>query len=144
MNLGQLPKLINKPSKRLGRGLGSGRGKTGGRGTKGQKARGKVKQGFVGGTLPIYKRLPLKRGKGNRQVSQKPLTLGVAVLSAFKKDSVVDLESLVAAKVIKRVPVGGVKILGSVKLEQPITVKLSTSKSAPAAIEEAGGEVVNA
>ena len=61
--------------KRLGRGIGSGKGKTGGRGSKGQKARGKVPLAFAGSNLPLYKKLPLRKGLGNRKVSGKPVFL---------------------------------------------------------------------
>lgn len=70
MKLHELMKIKTKNRKRLGRGLGSGKGKTVGRGTKGQKARGKMPAGFVG-NLPLYKKLPLRRGKGNPNPSKK-------------------------------------------------------------------------
>lgn len=70
MKLNQLIKVKTKNKKRLGRGIGSGKGKTAGRGTKGQKARGKIPAGFVGAT-PLYKKLPLRRGKGNPKLSKK-------------------------------------------------------------------------
>lgn len=144
MRLNQLPKTIKRSAKRIGRGLGSGKGKTGGRGTKGQKARGKVRQGFIGGTLPLYRKLPFRRGKGNRRVSEKSLALNISVLQKFKKGVVVDLQSLLDLKLIKEIPMGGVKILGSTKLEQPLTVRLPVSSNAKKAIEKAGGKVENA
>lgn len=70
MKLHELMKVRAKSRKRLGRGLGSGKGKTAGRGTKGQKARGKIPATFVG-SLPLYKKLPLKRGQGNPKPSKK-------------------------------------------------------------------------
>lgn len=144
MNLNNLSKITTKSAKRLGRGLGSGKGKTGGRGMKGQKARGKIRVGFIGGTLPVYRKLPLRRGKGNSKVTQKALVLDIALLRVFKKDGTVDLEALVATNILKKIPEGGVKILGFSKLEQPLTVKLPTSKSARESIEKAGGKVINA
>lgn len=71
MKLNQLPKLKNRGKKRLGRGLGSGKGKTAGRGTKGQKARGKIPVNFSGAGLALYKKLPLRRGKGNKSPGKK-------------------------------------------------------------------------
>jgi large subunit ribosomal protein L15 len=67
MNLSDLPKIKTKKLRRVGRGESSGKGKTSGRGAKGQKQHGNVKIGFEGGQLPIYKRLPQRRGKGNIQ-----------------------------------------------------------------------------
>ena len=75
MNLNKLPKLKSKSAKRIGRGQGSGRGKTATRGTKGQKARGKIAithPHYEGGQRPLFKRLPYKRGKGNPKISKKP------------------------------------------------------------------------
>ncbi len=71
MKLHQLSVVSHRSKKRVGRGLGSGKGKTGGRGTKGQKARGKIALGFIGGTLPLYKKLPYRRGLGNAKQTQK-------------------------------------------------------------------------
>ena len=143
MKLNNLQKVTKRSAKRLGRGLGSGKGKTGGRGMKGQKARGKIRLGFIGGTLPVYRKLPLRRGKGNRKVSQKPITIDVSNLEIFKKDEVVDVESIKAAKLIKEIPLGGVKILGNAKLQKALTVKVATSHGAKKSIEQAGGKVVN-
>ena len=71
MKLENLTKVTDRKKKRLGQGHGSGRGKTGGRGTKGQKARGKVSLTFEGGALPLIKRLPFHRGKGKNKVFNK-------------------------------------------------------------------------
>ena len=67
MKLSQLPRTVSRPKKRLGRGHGSGKVKTSGRGTKGQKARGHMPIGFEGGQLPLIKRLPLLRGKSKNK-----------------------------------------------------------------------------
>ena len=81
MKLESLPKITQKRRKRLGRGFGSGKGKTAGRGTKGQKAREKVKFGFEGGQLPLTKRLPLRRGKGrNKPLKPAPLIVNLKYL----------------------------------------------------------------
>ena len=76
--------------KRLGRGIGSGKGKTAGRGTKGQKARGKIPATFVG-SLPFYKKLPLRRGQGNPKLSDKLVPIKLSKLNVFKSKTVVDL-----------------------------------------------------
>ena len=72
-----------KVSKRLGRGTGSGLGKTAGRGTKGQKARGKIPASFTGAGLPTFKKLPLRRGLGNRIVSIKPKVINLSKLKVL-------------------------------------------------------------
>lgn len=142
MNLSQLPPIVEPGKKRVGRGFASGRGKTAGRGTKGQKARGKVKLGFEGGQLPLIKRLPLRRGRG-RNVSLRPKTmvLNVKYLNLLKENTVVDLETLVKeGLILKGEEKYGVKILGEGKLVKPLTVKLPCSKGAAKKIEAAGGK----
>lgn len=142
MKLSQLPPIIESEKKRVGRGLASGRGKTAGRGTKGQKARGKVKLGFEGGQLPLIKRLPLRRGRG-RNVSLRPQTmvLNVKYLNLLKENTVVDLETLVKeGLILKGEEKYGVKILGEGELAKPLTVKLPCSKGAAKKIEAAGGK----
>lgn len=147
MELSNLPKQkgYHKKSKRLGMGRGSGKGKTGGRGTKGQKARGKIKLSFEGGQLSLIKRLPFQRGKGRFQsFSKKPLVINVKVLNLFEKDSVVDLPFLIKRGVVKEndVKLHGVKILGGGELKVVLKVSLPTSNSAKKKIEAAGGTVV--
>ena len=143
MNLSQLPKIVAKKRKRLGRGHGTGRVKTAGRGTKGQKARSKIKLSFEGGALPLIKRLPLRRGKGKNKVfKKKPIAVNVKVLNLLAKDTVVDLNTLIAKRLVdhqaKRY---GVKILGDGELHVSLTVKLPVSKGAYKKIEAAGGKV---
>lgn len=144
MNLSSLTKIIGRRQKRLGQGHGSGRVKTAGRGTKGQKARGKVSLTFEGGALPLIKRLPFRRGKGrNKPIGKKPVVLNVNVLNIFKKGSIVDPETLIKnqlvdAKEVRR----GIKILGDGKLEVSLTVKVPVSKGAKNKIEKAGGKVI--
>ena len=94
MKLHELIKVKAKLKKRLGRGLGSGKGKTGGRGTKGQKARGKIPASFIGGTLPLYKRLPLKRGKGNPKLALTTRPISLTHLQVFKGKTQIDMEQL--------------------------------------------------
>lgn len=145
MKLSNLSKTVAKSKKRLGRGLGSGKGKTGGRGTKGQKARGKIPLGFIGGTLPLYKRLPYQRGVKNRQVSVKPVVLNISKLSSFAPNSTVTLQALIDKRLVNQSKAlrVGVKIVGLSELKNPLTVNLPTSLRVKVAVEKAGGKVVN-
>ncbi len=142
--LHELPKVVTKSKKVVGRGHGSGRGKTAGRGTKGQKARGTIPHYFEGGALRLIKRLPLLRGKGRNKVFlAKPVTIQVGALNSLKKDSVVDFaalikQGLIAEEEAKR---RGVKILGDGNLEIPLVVKVPVTAGAKAKIEKAGGQV---
>src|SRR3989338_7944768 len=102
MKLHELTKLKIKGKKRLGRGIGSGLGKTAGRGTKGQKARGKIPVGFSGSGLSLYKKLPLRRGYGNRSVSEKSIVLNLSDLSVIKGKTIIDIEELIKAKLISK------------------------------------------
>ena len=127
--------------KRVGRGIGSGLGKTAGRGTKGQNARsgGGVRPGFEGGQLPLFQRLP-KIGF-NSQSHKDYAIVNIEKLNCFEEGAVVDAESLIAAGLIKDV-LDGVKVLGQGELNKKLTVKVNKiSKSAQAAIEAAGGSV---
>lgn len=145
MELNKLPKIKTKQKRRIGRGHGSGRVKTAGRGTKGQKARGKIKPIFEGGALPIIKRLPFRRGRGkNKSFKKKAIILNVKVLNLLPKNSVVDIASLAKNKIIDidEANTFGVKILGEGELTVPLTVKLPTSKGARKKIDKIGGKVV--
>lgn len=141
MKLNQLIKVKTKNKKRLGRGIGSGKGKTAGRGTKGQKARGKIPAGFVGG-LPLYKKLPLQRGKGNPKLSKKPKLINLSKLNVFKKGAVLDITKLLEANVIlEKDAKVGIKILGRGEVSRALTIKLAVSKGARKKVEEKGGKV---
>ncbi|MCR4305496.1 MAG: 50S ribosomal protein L15 [Candidatus Daviesbacteria bacterium] len=143
MRLHQLQKTQIRSKKRLGRGLGSGKGKTAGRGSKGQKARGTVPVTFIGG-LPLYKKLPLKRGKGNRQVSVKQKIISLSQLNVFKAKEVIDVTKLLEAKIISEKDIKrGIKILGNGEISQILTIKLPVSSSARNKIEKLGGKVDN-
>lgn len=127
--------------KRLGRGIGSGLGKTAGKGTKGQNARsgGGVRPGFEGGQLPLFQRLPKRGFKSISRVEYK--VVNVEQLNVFRNGSVVDAQKLVEAGIIKELN-ENVKILGNGKLEKKLTVKANKfSESAKKAIEAAGGSV---
>ncbi|MBI4611612.1 MAG: 50S ribosomal protein L15 [Candidatus Rokubacteria bacterium] len=128
--------------KRVGRGPGSGHGKTAGRGHKGQKARsgGGKGAGFEGGQMPLYRRLP-KRGFTPRQRTVYA-AVNLKALGVFAGGGVVDPDSLVAARLIKKAERDRVKILGDGELPHALTVRVhKVSASARAKIEAAGGRV---
>lgn len=129
-----------KPKKRLGRGIGSGLGKTAGRGHKGQKARagGYHKVGFEGGQMPIQRRLPKFGFRSLKALTRDEVRLNELALVTAE---VVDLLSLKAAGVI-RGDVLDVKIIASGKIDRPVTVRgIRVTAGARAAIEAAGGKV---
>ena len=130
-----------KSIKRLGRGIGSGTGKTSGKGHKGQNARsgGGVRPGYEGGQTPVFKRLP-KRGFTN--VNRKDYAIvNVQDLNVFEAGSVVDFSALASKGLVKK-EYEGVKVLGNGSLTVALTVKAAKfSKSAEEAIKAAGGNV---
>ena len=123
---------------RRGRGHGSGNGKTAGKGHKGQKARsGAPRPGFEGGQMPLYRRLP-KRGFTNRN-GKDIIGINVSALERFENDTVVTVETLIEAGIVKN-PRDGVKILGNGELTKKLTVKVdAVSEGAKAKIEAVGG-----
>ena len=129
-----------RESYRVGRGPGSGNGKTAGKGHKGQNARsgGGVRPGFEGGQLPLYRKLP-KRGFTNRFAVNYSI-VNVAALNKFEDGAVVDLEALLAAKIVRK-PLDGLKVLGNGDLTKKLTVKATVfSATAKEKIEAAGGK----
>ena len=126
--------------KRKGRGVGTGNGKTGGRGHKGQHARsgGKTRVGFEGGQMPLVRRIP-KRGFNN--IFAKPLTaINLTVLNSFEDGAVVDAAALIEAGILNSCPYG-LKVLANGTLTKKITVKATAfSESAKEKIEQAGGK----
>lgn len=144
MKLNDLLKTNIRTKKRVGRGIGSGLGKTAGRGTKGQKARGKIPASFTGAGLPTFKKLPLRRGLGNRSVSVKPQIINLSKLNIFKKNTVVDIEQLISLNLIsKKDSKKGVKILFDEGFGVSLIVKLPVSKRVRSEIESKGGKVDN-
>ena len=144
MDLNTLVKITNKKKRRLGRGHGSGRVKTSGRGTKGQNARGTRPLSFEGGAVSLIKRLPFRRGKGRNKVfKKKPIIINVKALNAFKKGSIVNLDSLIKNHIVEAsdAKVYGVKILGDGELKVALKVQLPLSKGAKEKIEKIGGTV---
>ena len=144
MRLGELSPAMGatKERKRLGRGIGSGLGKTSGKGHKGQWARsgGGVRPGFEGGQMPLIRRVP-KRGFNNhfRKVYS---IVNLSVLESLEVNSVVDIEVLNEKGLIKLVKGSiGLKVLGNGTLTKALTVKAASfSASAKEAIEKAGGK----
>jgi large subunit ribosomal protein L15 len=130
-----------KMKKRLGRGVGSGRGKTAGRGSKGHNSRsgGGVRPGYEGGQMPIQRRLP-KHGFTN-VFKKKIAVINIRDLSAFKSGSLVDETAVVKAGLIKGKR-NGIKLLGTGQINVALNVKLNhVSKSAREKITAAGGTV---
>ena len=129
-----------KAAWRKGRGPGSGNGKTAGKGHKGQNARsgGGVRPGFEGGQLPLYRKLP-KRGFKNRFAVNYAI-VNVADLNRFEDGAVVDMEALVAQKIVRK-PLDGLKVLGNGEITKKLTVKATVfSATAKEKIEAAGGK----
>ena len=142
MKLNELSPAVGsaKDSYRRGRGPGSGNGKTAGKGHKGQNARsgGGVRPGFEGGQLPLYRKLP-KRGFKNRFAVNYAI-VNVADLNKFENGAVVDLEALLAAKIVRK-ELDGLKVLGNGELTKKLTVKATVfSATAKEKIEAAGGK----
>ena len=142
MKLNELSPAVGsaKDAYRRGRGPGSGNGKTAGKGHKGQNARsgGGVRPGFEGGQLPLYRKLP-KRGFKNRFAVNYAI-VNVDALNRFEDGAVVDLEALVAAKIVRK-PLDGLKVLGNGELTKKLTVKATVfSVTAKEKIEAAGGK----
>ena len=141
MELGNLRPTVKKQSrKRLGRGIGSGLGKTSGKGHKGQKARsgGGVRRGFEGGQTPLYRRLP-KRGFNNKFAKNyTEVTLTMLNKSEAKE---VSAETLLNEGIIKKVN-DGIVVLATGNLDKKLTVKATRfTKAAAEKIEAAGGKI---
>lgn len=143
MKLNELSKLPEvKAKKRVGRGPGSGMGKTSTRGENGQKSRSgaSIKPWFQGGQSPLYRRIP-KRGFNNARFETKYATINLSDLNKFFKDGdVVTPEVLKERGIIKK-QLNGIKVLGNGELERKLTVKANRfSSTAVTKIERAGGK----
>ncbi|WP_270763293.1 50S ribosomal protein L15 [Weissella confusa] len=134
----QVAEGSRKVRNRVGRGESSGNGKTAGRGQKGQKARGKVRLGFEGGQMPLFRRKP-KRGFTN--INRKEFAVvNLDVLNQFDNGTEVSPALLVEAGIVKN-ELSGIKILANGQLEKSLTVKANKfSATAVTAIEAAGGK----
>lgn len=142
MNLGELSPVAgsNKKAFRVGRGHGSGNGKTAGKGHKGQNARsgGGVRPGFEGGQMPLYRRLP-KRGFTCRN-SKDIVAINLKQLDVFDDGAIVDIEALKSKGLVSN-PRDGVKILGAGEINKKLTIKVNYySQSAAEKIVAAGGK----
>lgn len=143
LSLHGLPKKEKRSARRVGRGYGSGRAKTAGRGEKGQKKRSKVKPGFEGGQLKLIKRLPFVRGCGFKSTRLAAWTVGLEGLNVFKNDSRVDLQRLVEVGLVPPKFKGQVKILARGQLAKRIAlIGLAVSQSVREQVEKLGGEVL--
>lgn len=130
-----------KARKRIGRGAGSGQGKTAGKGHKGQKARAGrgMRPGFEGGQMPLQRRLP-KRGFNNIFRIEMAIVNVAALNKAFEAGETVTVDALIEKGLVKKV-LGGVKVLGNGELSKALTVQANAfSDSAKQKIEAAGGK----
>jgi large subunit ribosomal protein L15 len=145
MNIHELSPAPNsaKKAKRVGRGIGSGLGKTSGRGQKGQNSRsgGGVRIGFEGGQMPLIRRLP-RRGFNNANFKKQYTIINVSDLEKLDDGSVVDAKLLLEKNIISKVEDYGVKVLGNGELTKKLTVKAAKfTKSAQEKIEKANGSI---
>ena len=143
MNLENIPTIkgATHPTKRLGRGEGSGHGKTSGKGHKGQKARsgGGIRIGFEGGQMPLYRKLP-RRGFNNKNFKVSYQLVNVGQLEKLEGDTV-DRESLIKAGLV-RDNKQGIKLLGDGEVSQAFTINVcKVSETAKSKIEAAGGKI---
>ena len=148
MNIQSLKPAENSrfKQKRLGRGIGSGLGKTSGKGHKGQNARsgGGVRVGFEGGQMPLVRKLP-RRGFNNSIFAKRYSIVNVSDLNKFDANAVVDANALIEKGILSKIEEYGVKILGNGKLEKALTVKANKfSASALEKIKKSGGKVEEA
>jgi len=141
MKLHQLPQIVERSNKRLGRGHGSGKVKTSGRGTKGQKAKGVIRYGFEGGQNMLHHRLPFLRGKG-RNGSQKDETheVQLSALTVFSKGEEVTMATLTTKKLIPE-KAHRVKIIGNTAIDRVLTIKVPVTKGVKASVEKVGGTI---
>lgn len=135
-------KNSNRKSFRVGRGIGSGLGKTSGSGHKGQNARsgGGVRPGFEGGQLPLIRKVPI-RGFNNYNFRKEYATVNVGDLECFEANSVITQELLYENRVIGKMMPYGLKVLGNGELTKPLTIQAAKfTKSAVEKIEKVGGK----
>ena len=131
-----------KRKRRIGRGIGSGMGKTATRGTKGQKARRQIPSYFEGGQTPIHRRLPVKKGFRNPNHKEYSIVNLDDLEKFFEKGAEVTPETLIKAGIVPNMK-DGVKVLGFGELKKKLKVSAHKfSKTAQAAIEKTGGEVI--
>ncbi len=131
-----------KRRKRVGRGIGSGHGKTAGRGTKGQKARDTIPPRFEGGQTPIHRRLPVRVGFKNINRTEYAIVNVGTLAARFEPNAEITPGLLLKKRIIRKLK-DGLKVLGEGEINFPITVRAhAISQSARAKIEAAGGQVI--
>lgn len=145
--LNNLPKIVTKRSKRIGRGIGSGKGgHTVGRGQKGQKTRKNVQILFEGFKTKksLYKRLPFARGKGKLKPSEKPVVVKLSELELLSDEKAINIETLIKSGIVRKSEAmkRGVKILGKGEITKKVTVVLPMSSYTKQKIEKVGGVVL--
>lgn len=145
MNIHELSPAPNSThrAKRVGRGVGSGLGKTSGRGQKGQNSRsgGGVRIGFEGGQMPLIRRLP-RRGFNNNEFKKQYSIVNVCDLEKLDDGAVVDIALLKDKGIVGKVEKYGLKVLGNGELTKKLTVKAAVfTKTAQEKIEKAGGKI---
>lgn len=143
--LSHLPKIVSRSKKRLGRGLGSGKGSKCGRGiTRNQKAREKIPLYFEGGQNPMTKKFPLLRGKGkNKPIKEKTFIVKLSQLNKMPKNSEVTKETLIKHKIIsKEEKKKTIKILNNGEIKHPLIIKLPVSQSVKEKVKRAGGQIL--
>ncbi|OGM57952.1 50S ribosomal protein L15 [Candidatus Woesebacteria bacterium RIFCSPHIGHO2_12_FULL_46_16] len=141
-----LPKIVERRQKRVGRGIGSGKGgHTVGRGQKGQKSRSHIGILFEGMKMKksLIKKLPLQRGKDKNRPHPKPVIVKLEYLNLLPAGSKVSLDLLVKEGIVKSedAAIAGVKILGDGDIKKKLTIEVPISGSAAKKIEKAGGKV---
>ncbi len=146
MKIGELKPADGATTKkvRVGRGIGSGIGKTSGKGHKGQNARsgGGVKAGFEGGNIPMIRKIPI-RGFNNKNFKKVYSTINVGELEALDANTEVDINLLYEYRFIGRIEPYGLKVLGNGELTKPLTIKASkVTAAAREKIEKAGGKII--
>lgn len=141
--LSNLPKIIFKRKKRLGRGLASGKGSKSGRGTtRHQKARESIPLHFEGGQGRMIKKFPLLRGKGrNKSIKTKALIINLRDLNQFEDGATINKEVLIKNNIIEKDSRIPIKILANGKLEKKLIIKLPISKQAIKIVKDLGGKV---
>lgn len=144
MFLSNIPRLVTKSKKRLGRGGGSGKGAKSGRGiTRHQKARESIPLGFEGGQGRLVKRFPLLRGKGkNKSLQEKPLVISVKDLEVFDDGALVTKKTLIEKHILGSHEADRkIKILANGTVKKKLIIELPVSDSVKKMIESAGGQI---
>ena len=146
MKIGELKPADGATTKkvRVGRGIGSGIGKTSGKGHKGQNARsgGGVKAGFEGGNIPLIRKIPI-RGFNNKNFKKVYSTINVGDLEVLDANTEVDINMLYEYRFIGRIEPYGLKVLGNGELTKPLTIHASkVTAAAKEKIEKAGGKII--